>query len=118
MQECSRGTGVNILRPLWYRDRNAIMKKLIENKFEVIFSGVKSPWFDQDFVGKKLDKDVLNKLINLHDTKNLDVCGENGEYHTQVLDAPFFKKRIKIDAYSVKKKGDLFYIEIRKLSFR
>lgn len=116
MQECAEFTGVSILKPLWYRDRNEIAKKLIDHKFEVIFTGVKKPWFSKSWIGRKLDKDNLDKLQMLNAKKDVDICGENGEYHTQVLNAPFFKKRIKIEKYSTEKRDDLLYINTQKMS--
>jgi diphthamide synthase (EF-2-diphthine--ammonia ligase) len=28
--------------------------------------------------------------------KNIDLCGENGEYHTLVIDGPIFNRRIEL----------------------
>jgi uncharacterized protein (TIGR00290 family) len=118
MQECSESTGVSILRPLWHRDRNEIVNKLIDCKFEVIFSGVKEPWFTADWVGVRLDNKILDRLKALHTETGLDICGENGEYHTQVLDGPLFRKSIKIDSYLKQTKDSLSYIDIQKMTLR
>ncbi|CAD7777932.1 Diphthamide synthase [Candidatus Methanoperedenaceae archaeon GB37] len=42
---------------------------------------------------RKIDKKFLQELKTLEE---IDLCGENGEYHTFVTDGPIFKKRIKI----------------------
>lgn len=118
MQECSKSTGVSIVTPLWGRERVSLMNKLIEKKFEVILSGVKKPWFTDDWVGKRLTRESLSKLQMFHKETGLDVCGENGEYHTQVLDGPLFKKSIQIDAYTKREKDTLMYIEPQNLTLK
>ena len=52
----------------------------------------KSTLFDDKWIGRKVDREFLNYLKD----NNIDLCGENGEYHTFVTDGPIFQKRIKI----------------------
>jgi len=42
---------------------------------------------------RKVDREFLRYLKE----NNIDVCGENGGYHTFVTGGPLFKKKIKID---------------------
>ena len=44
---------------------------------------------DPSFVGRQLDKQFLDDLPS-----NADPCGENGEFHTVVLDMPQYKTAI------------------------
>jgi diphthamide synthase (EF-2-diphthine--ammonia ligase) len=46
----------------------------------------------KDFIGRLFDKDLLQELK----MKNICPCGENGEFHTFVIDGPIFKRRIEI----------------------
>jgi diphthamide synthase (EF-2-diphthine--ammonia ligase) len=39
---------------------------------------------DQSFVGRVIDQDFINDL-----PENVDVCGENGEFHTFTFDGLF-----------------------------
>jgi len=52
----------------------------------------KSDLFAEEWIGRKVNKDFLRYLKE----NNIDICGENGEYHTFVTDGPLFKKKIKI----------------------
>ena len=99
LTECGKSVGVAVFMPLWKRDRNELIHKLIDLKFKVIFSGVKKPWFFAEWVGRQLDKQVVQELQKLHYETGLDMCGENGEFHTQVLDGPMFKKTITINVF-------------------
>jgi uncharacterized protein (TIGR00290 family) len=48
------------------------------------------------WLGKKISLPVIGELLVLNDKFGISIIGEGGEYETLVLDAPFFKKRIKI----------------------
>lgn len=52
----------------------------------------KSELIDKDWVGQQVDKTFMEYLKR----KNIEICGENGEYHTLVTDGPIFKRRIQI----------------------
>jgi len=44
------------------------------------------------FLGKILNEDIIREL----DALGVDVCGENGEFHTLVVKCPLFKQRIDV----------------------
>jgi diphthamide synthase (EF-2-diphthine--ammonia ligase) len=60
--------------------------------FEAIIVSAKSDLIDEEWIGRKIDREFLRYLKD----NNIDLCGENGEYHTFVTDGPLFKKRIEI----------------------
>ena len=82
--------GIKAILPLWGREREDILKEFINLGFEAI---VVATSFDKNWLGRKIDKKFLQELKTLEE---IDLCGENGEYHTFVTDGPIFKKRIKI----------------------
>jgi diphthamide synthase (EF-2-diphthine--ammonia ligase) len=46
----------------------------------------------EKFLGQLLTKDLAKKLKLL----GVDVCGENGEFHTLVLNCPLFSQELEI----------------------
>ena len=95
IRECSKYSGMDVLTPLWGWDRLSIIKELLLHEFKVIFSCVKRPWFTGDWLGKEIDDKTLKQLQIMSAENGLDICGEQGEYHTLVMDGPLFKKRIR-----------------------
>lgn len=118
IRECSERSDINVLTPLWGCDRLELLGRLLSYRFRVVFSCVKKPWFTIEWVGKELNEDTLEDLCDLSVEKGFDVCGEQGEYHTLVLDGPFFQKTIHIDGYSKKTKDALLYMSIEEMSLR
>lgn len=82
--------------PLWHEDPLNIMKELINLKFKVIIIGVYAYGFDKNWLGKEINPETLEKLVELHEKYQISLVGEGGEYESLVLDAPFYKKRIEI----------------------
>jgi len=81
---------------------------MIEEGFEIIYSCVKSPFFDASWINRKLDRIALEdmkKIISsgltpeqINDgVKPLDLCGERGEYHTMCIGGPLYKSKICLE---------------------
>ena len=106
IEKCCQKPGMLVYNPLWKKDRNELLNQLINENFKIIFSLVKKPFFNQDWVGKVIDTTIIDDLKKL----NIDICGENGEYHTMVLNAPFYSKELKIDSYTIIEHEHYFYL--------
>lgn len=118
IKECSKNTGVDVLTPLWQWDRLEILHRLLLYRFRVLFSCVKKPWFTDEWLGMELNMHSLERLCKMNATTGLDICGEQGEYHTLVVDGPPFNKSIEIGGYCKRSKGPVMYIELQELSVK
>jgi len=96
LDEICENLGLKSIAPLWHRDPLELLNEILRLKFEVVITGVYAHGFSVDWLGKKIDKDTVEALKTLNSLYGVSVVGEGGEYETFVLDAPFFKKRIKI----------------------
>jgi diphthine-ammonia ligase len=88
--------GIKSVAPLWHQDPLEIMKELIALKFKVIIVGVYAFGLDQTWLGREINAETLNQLVELNRKYQISLVGEGGEYESLVLDAPIFKKRIEI----------------------
>ena len=84
------------ITPLWHKNPLDILKEIIALKFDVIITGVYAYGFNKEWLGRKIDEATIEALTELNRQYGVSLVGEGGEYETLVLDAPFFKKRIKI----------------------
>jgi uncharacterized protein (TIGR00290 family) len=83
--------GISCVFPLWKRDTVELMHEFIDFGFKTILVCIKAELLSQEFAGRIIDKEFLKDL-----PKNVDACGENGEFHTFVFDGPIFKKHVNI----------------------
>ncbi|TWF35306.1 uncharacterized protein (TIGR00290 family) [Chitinophaga polysaccharea] len=116
--ERSKPAGVNVLIPLWHAERQQVLHQLFSAGFKVIFSCVKEPWFGPGWLGRELNRDIVTELNKIHELTDLDICGEQGEYHTLVLDGPLYKKEITIDSFTPQKEEVIRFMDIIGISLQ
>ena len=75
--------------PLWQRVGAELLDEFWRLGFRAIIVCVNERWLDASFCGRLLDADFLHDL-----PPGVDSCGENGEYHSFVFDAPYFSAPI------------------------
>ena len=102
---CNR-LNVWCLNPLWKRNQKQLLEELVEKHFKVIISGIFAYPLDETWLGKKIDLDLIGRLVELEKKFGISPSGEGGEIETTVLDAPRFRKRIKILASQIEVKGN------------
>lgn len=112
----SKPAGVKVYLPLWCHDRELLLQKLISLNFKTIFSCVKEPWFTSEWLGRSLTTKTLEELKSLHQLNGVDVCGEQGEYHTLVLDSPDYLYELCIDSFTMQQDKEIMYLEIENIS--
>ena len=82
--------------PLWKHNQKALLETLLAKQFQVIISGVFAYPLDEKWLGKQLDTQMIEHLVELQGKYGISPSGEGGEIETTVLDAPLFKQKIEI----------------------
>ena len=105
MEKICDNFNLRLCSPLWNRDPETILKEISE-RMEAIIIHVAAYGLDKGFLGRKIDKNMIEKLKKLNDLYKLHLCGEGGEYETFVVDAPYFKRKIRIKEWDIDWRGD------------
>lgn len=90
--------GIACVFPLWKQSTTELVKEFIALGFKSIIVCVNEQYLDQSFCGRVIDEDFLNDL-----PAHVDPCGENGEFHSFVFEAPMYSHPIAIQ------KGETVY---------
>jgi uncharacterized protein (TIGR00290 family) len=114
IRERSRPVGMEVHTPLWGRDRQVLLEQLLRHRFTVRFSCVKKRWLAENWVGRTLNEQAIADLRIVRERTGLDLCGEEGEYHTLVTDGPQFSRAIEVQSYSVRATESLAFMEIHQ----
>ncbi len=85
---------IDLILPLWKENSEKIVNEIIDAGFEVILVSVRDGFLGKEWLGRKIDDKFLADLKKANSA--VDACGENGEFHTLVLDGPIFEKKIII----------------------
>lgn len=83
---------IKSIEPLWGRNTDTIMAEFIEYGFKSVIISARADVIDEMWLGKTID----SKFVNYLKSNDIDVCGENGEYHTLVVDGPIFQRPVDI----------------------
>ena len=116
IDDVCKGTGIEVIKPLWELERLRIVEDLLRSGFKVIFTCVKKPWFNEDWLGREIDSQTVKELEVLSKETGMDICGENGEYHTMTVDAPFYKKTINVSKFETEKINNSYIMKPVDLS--
>ncbi|WPR70583.1 diphthine--ammonia ligase [Flavobacterium sp. NG2] len=84
--------GFKGLFPLWKIPTTDLIQEFIALGFKTIVVCVNEKYLDKSFVGRVIDQDFINDL-----PEGVDVCGENGEFHTFTFDGPIFSKPVAFE---------------------
>ncbi|MWB93994.1 diphthine--ammonia ligase [Flavobacterium sp. GA093] len=89
--------------PIWKIPTKDLIQEFIRLGFKTVVVCVNERYLDKSFVGRIIDQDFINDL-----PENVDVCGENGEFHTFCYDGPIFSKPINFEI------GEIVYRKYEK----
>ena len=103
--------GIKGIFPLWQENRESLTNEFIDYGFKAVIKKVNLKTLGKEFLGKELNKDVVNEVKKL----GCDPSGENGEYHTLVFDGPIFKQRVKFIKVNKEIAGEFGYLTIDKV---
>jgi len=112
---CKR-LGVKMLAPIWKMDPEEELR-IIARDFEVIIVSVSAMGLDGSFLGRRIDEECIEDLKKINKKYGIHLAGEGGEYETLVLDAPLYKKKIKVVEMEKVWKGNWGFITIKGFDF-
>ena len=84
--------GLTALLPLWKQDRRQLVNQILEAGIETMIVSC-NEIMGERFIGKTITSSLVDELESM----NIDTCGENGEFHTLVLDCPLFANRLDVN---------------------
>jgi uncharacterized protein (TIGR00290 family) len=84
--------GLKAILPLWKQDRRELVDQMLASGIETIIVSCNEVMGER-FLGKKLTPSLIDELEAI----GVDACGENGEYHTLVVNCPLFSNSLQVE---------------------
>lgn len=84
--------GLIAVEPLWNEPTSSLFREFVATGADARMVTVRDGVIDPSWLGRRLTLDLLNEIEAL----GIDPCGEHGEYHTVVLDAPLFSSPLAV----------------------
>ena len=99
--------GLTAVLPLWKQDRRQLITEMLESGIETMIVSC-NEIMGNTFIGKIITPELVGEL----ETLGVDACGENGEFHTLVLDCPLFDERLNVSIGDVLHHGQYWFAEL------
>lgn len=100
--------GLKAILPLWKQDRRQLVNQMLQSGIETIIVSCNET-MGEGFIGKILTSHLVDELESM----GIDVCGENGEFHTLVTDCPLFKRKIDVSIVRSLHNEDYWFCELQ-----
>jgi uncharacterized protein (TIGR00290 family) len=101
------GTGLQPLFPVWELPTAELASDMIRGGIRAKVTCVDPTKLDRGFAGRDFDVALLAAL-----PANVDPCGENGEFHTFVYDAPVFSQPIEVQTGEIVERDGFVFADV------
>ncbi|MGH2667016.1 diphthine--ammonia ligase [Flavobacterium sp.] len=101
---CAAASLQSIL-PLWQQDRIVLVNQMMENGIETMIVSCNTQ-MGESYLGKIMTKTLALEL----EEKGIDPCGENGEFHTLVINCPLFSSALELPKFTAKTYNEYCFI--------
>lgn len=110
IRERCQPLGLAVHTPLWQQTREALLADMLARGIVAHISCVDTRVLAAEWVGRRLDETSLATLQQLAREQAFDACGEQGEYHTMVLDGPGFAHPLPLTNWQRAHQDHLAYL--------
>jgi diphthamide synthase (EF-2-diphthine--ammonia ligase) len=101
------GTGLEPIFPVWGIPTDQLAKEMIAAGLKAHLTCVDPRVLDRSFAGRTFDSTLLADL-----PKEVDPCGERGEFHTFACSGPMFSRSISVTPAEVVERDGFVYADL------
>ncbi len=101
--------GARAVLPLWRRDPRRVADDALTAGFRAVIVAVRDGALPPTLLGRTLDAALIAEI----EAAGADPCGENGEFHTLVVDGPLFSNGLTIDPGETVLRDGVWFLDLR-----
>jgi uncharacterized protein (TIGR00290 family) len=106
-EERLKDTGITPIFPLWQEPTDRLARKMLSGGLRAIVTCVDLKQLPGSFAGREYDLSMLNDLPS-----TVDPCGENGEFHTCVVDGPMFDYALEVSVGDIVERDGFMFADL------
>ena len=99
--------GMSAIFPLWRRDTAELARAMIASGLVAHLTCIDPKRLDRSFAGRRFDARLLDEL-----PRDVDPCGENGEFHTVVSAGPMLTAAIAVRVGEVVERDGFVFADV------
>lgn len=101
------GTGLSPLFPLWDRPTDMLAREMLDAGIRAVVTCVDPAQALAEIAGRWYDAALLSEL-----PPGVDPCGENGEFHTFVVDGPGFGRPLDVTVGEIVERDGFVFADV------
>jgi len=110
LQDVCSKVGLELLEPLYRRDTSELFHEIFSLGFKALITGVKLKYLGEEWLGFIISKETSAAFLSK--IGSVDPLGENGEFHTLVLECPLYGKSFKVKSVERKAAKGMAYLNV------
>jgi diphthine-ammonia ligase len=108
VERVAASVGTEAWLPLWRRSPEALMRELLGLGFRAVVVAVRDGVLPPALLGQVVDEEMLRHFADA----GVDLAGENGEFHTFVVDGPIFSRPVEVDAGERSLRDGVWFVDL------
>jgi uncharacterized protein (TIGR00290 family) len=109
VESVASSAGTRACLPLWQRSRESLMREVLALGFEAVIVAVRDGALSPSLLGERIDAAMLRRF----EAAGVDLAGENGEFHTFVVDGPTFSRGVEVDVGETSLRDGVWFVDLR-----
>ncbi|MCW4035178.1 MAG: hypothetical protein NWF03_07425, partial [Candidatus Bathyarchaeota archaeon] len=109
---CSK-VGMQLLEPIYHRDTTELFDEIFGLGFKALITGVNLDYLSEEWLGYTISKENGAEFLSKIGTA--DPLGENGEFHTLVIECPLYSKSFTVESTVKKAAKGMVYLNVSLL---
>jgi diphthine-ammonia ligase len=110
LQDVCSKVGLELLEPLYRRDTSELFHEIFSLGFKALITGVNLKYLGEEWLGFLISKETSASFLSK--IGSVDPLGENGEFHTLVLECPLYAKPFKVKSLERKAAKGMAYLNV------
>ena len=102
--------GLKLLEPLYGRDTSELFHEIFGSGFKALITGVNLKFLGEEWLGFVISEETGATFLSK--IGSVDPLGENGEFHTLVLECPLYAKPFKVKSAERKSAKGMAYLNV------
>jgi len=98
--------GIEVVEPIWNLDSTEVMKHFLDSGIRTKIIVTDASKLDRSFIGQDIDAALIERM-----PEDVDICGENGEYHTFAYAGALFKQTVEFEIVETRQMSYDFKLE-------
>ena len=98
--------GIEVVEPIWNLDSTEVMQNFLDSGIKTKIIVTDASKLDRSFIGQDIDAALIERM-----PEDVDICGENGEYHTFAYAGALFKQPVEFEIVETRQMSYDFKLE-------